>query len=80
MLGTASVPADGSSHLELSHLILLVFEAVLGMACISLPGYILARRGMFDAEMQKFVASLTLFLFTPCLSTSSAANHSYSDD
>lgn len=57
----------------------MVFEAVFGMTCISLPGYILARKGMFDAELQKFVASLTLVLFTPCLSTSSATSYSYSN-
>ena len=41
------------------------------VVCVSLPGYIVARQGMFDAEKQKFVASLNVALFTPCLSTSS---------
>lgn len=67
MLQTACAPAEGSSNPDLGHLILLVFEAVFAMACLCIPGYILARIGMFNAEMQKFVASLTLVLFTPCL-------------
>lgn len=79
MLQTACAPAEGSSNPDLGHLILLVFEAVFAMACLCIPGYILARIGMFNAEMQKFVASLTLVLFTPCLSMSSATNHSYSN-
>ena len=50
------------------HLILLVVEAVLQVVCISLPGYIFARLGMFSPEMQKFAANLNVALFTPCLS------------
>ena len=76
MLKSASRQADSSSHLESSHLILLVSKAVLELACLSLPGYTLARKGMFDAEMQKSVANLTLVLFTPCLSTPSTTNWS----
>lgn len=57
-----------SSHPDFLHLILLVFEAVLEVVCVSLPGYIVARQGMFDAEMQKFAANLNVMLFTPCLS------------
>lgn len=38
------------------------------VVCVSLPGYIIARQGMFDANMQKFVANLNVSLFTPCLS------------
>lgn len=57
-----------ASHPALGHLILLVFEAVLEVVCVALPGYIIARSGMFDAEMQKFVANLNVTLFTPCLS------------
>jgi len=60
----------GPEHPELGHLILLVFEAVLEVVCVSLPGYIVARQGMFNAENQKFVANLNVALFTPCLSTS----------
>jgi len=56
------------SHPALGHLVLLVFEAVLEVVCVSLPGYIVARAGMFDAENQKFVANLNVALFTPCLS------------
>lgn len=59
---------DHSSHPALGHLILLVFEAVLEVVCVSLPGYIVARQGMFDADKQKFVANLNVALFTPCLS------------
>ena len=58
-----------SSHPALGHLILLVFEAVMEVVCVSLPGYIVARQGMFDADAQKFVANLNVMLFTPCLST-----------
>jgi hypothetical protein len=59
---------DHESHPALGHLMLLVFEAVLEVVCVSLPGYIVARAGMFDAENQKFVANLNVALFTPCLS------------
>lgn len=56
-----------SSHPAFGHLVLLVFEAVLEVVCVSLPGYIVARQGMFDANAQKFVANLNVQLFTPCL-------------
>lgn len=56
-----------SSHPDFGHLILLVFEAVLEVVFISLPGYIVARSGMFSAEHQKFLANLNVQLFTPCL-------------
>jgi auxin efflux carrier family protein len=56
------------SHPALGRLILLVFEAVMEVVCVSLPGYILARLGMFDADNQKFVANLNVALFTPSLS------------
>ena len=62
-----------SSHPDFAHLILLVFEAVLEVVCVSLPGYIVARSGMFDAEAQKFVANLNTQLFTPCLSKSASS-------
>jgi len=55
------------SHPSLGHLCLLVFEAVLEVICVSLPGYIIARLGHFDAEKQKFLANLNVMLFTPCL-------------
>ncbi|PQE27024.1 auxin Efflux Carrier superfamily protein [Rutstroemia sp. NJR-2017a BBW] len=58
---------DHSSHPAVGHLILLVFEAVMEVVCVSLPGYIVARQGMFDADKQKFVANLNVALFTPCL-------------
>ena len=61
-------PPPHSSHPALPHLTMLVFEAVLEVVCVSLPGYIVARQGMFTAEMQKFTANLNVTLFTPCLS------------
>ncbi|KAJ2969951.1 hypothetical protein NQ176_g8411 [Zarea fungicola] len=57
----------GQSSPSLSHLCLLVFEAVLEVVCVSLPGYIIARLGQFDADKQKFLANLNVSLFTPCL-------------
>ncbi|KAJ5747082.1 uncharacterized protein N7511_008778 [Penicillium nucicola] len=56
-----------SSHPSFFHLVLLVFEAVLEVVCVSLPGYIAARQGLFDADAQKLVANLNVTLFTPCL-------------
>ncbi|KAG6024915.1 hypothetical protein E4U40_002986 [Claviceps sp. LM458 group G5] len=59
---------DGlENHPSLPHLCLLVFEAVLEVVCVSLPGYIIARLGHFDADKQKFLANLNVMLFTPCL-------------
>ena len=66
-VGSPPLPPH-ASHPALPHLTLLVFEAVLEVVCVSLPGYIVARQGMFTAEMQKFTANLNLALFTPCLS------------
>lgn len=60
--------APAPSHPSLPHLCLLVFEAVLEVVCVSLPGYIVARLGQFDADKQKFLANLNVMLFTPCLS------------
>ena len=57
-----------SQHPDFVHLAYLVLQAVLEVVCVSLPGYIVARMGMFDAENQKFVANLNTQLFTPCLS------------
>ena len=57
-----------SSHPSFLNLVLLVFEAVLEVICVSLPGYIAARQGLFDADAQKLVANLNVTLFTPCLS------------
>ncbi|KAI5308956.1 hypothetical protein KEM55_004423, partial [Ascosphaera atra] len=54
---------------SIAHLMLLVFEAVMEVVCVSLPGYIIARMGHFDAESQKFIANLNVMLFTPCLAT-----------
>jgi len=55
------------SHPSLDHLVVLVFGAVLEVVCVSLPGYIIARLGHFDADKQKFLANLNVMLFTPCL-------------
>lgn len=66
---TATPLPPHSSHPTLPHLTMLVFEAVLEVVCVSLPGYIIARQGMFTAEMQKFAANLNVAVFTPCLST-----------
>lgn len=55
------------AHPSLPHLVLLVFEAVMEVVCVALPGYIIARLGHFDAEKQKFLANLNIQLFTPCL-------------
>jgi hypothetical protein len=60
-----------SEHPDFGHLILLVFEAVLEVVFVSVPGYIMARAGMFDPEAQKFAANLNVMVFTPCLSTAS---------
>lgn len=65
--GAMNVFKKHASHPDFGHLVLLVFEAVLEVVCVSLPGYIVARQGMFDADAQKFVANLNVQLFTPCL-------------
>ncbi|KAJ5089264.1 hypothetical protein N7532_007948 [Penicillium argentinense] len=54
-------------HPSFFYLVLLVFEAVLEVICVSLPGYIAAQQGLFDADAQKLVANLNVTLFTPCL-------------
>ena len=59
---------DHESHPALGHLILLVFEAVMEVVCVSLPGYIVARQGLLDADKQKFMAEMNVMLFTPALS------------
>lgn len=56
-----------TSHPDFANLTLLVFEAVMEVVCVSLPGYVVARMGQFDAENQKFLANLNTQLFTPCL-------------
>ncbi|KAK9419410.1 putative Auxin efflux carrier [Seiridium unicorne] len=55
------------SHPSMGHLTLLVFEAVMEVVCVALPGYVIARLGHFDAEKQKFLANLNVQIFTPCL-------------
>ena len=59
---------EHETHPSFGHLIMLVFEAVLEVVCVSLPGYLVARAGHFDADKQKFLANLNVQLFTPCLS------------
>ncbi|KAK4156752.1 auxin efflux carrier [Chaetomidium leptoderma] len=58
-------PQDANSSID--NLVLLVFGAVMEVVCVSLPGYIIARLGQFDADKQKFLANLNVMLFTPCL-------------
>ncbi|KAK1991831.1 membrane transporter [Colletotrichum falcatum] len=65
LLAMQQQPHD--SHPSMGNLVLLVFEAVLEVVCVSLPGYIVARMGHFDADKQKFLANLNVMLFTPCL-------------
>lgn len=72
MMANPALPPH-SSHPALPRLTMLVFEAVLEVVCVTLPGYIVARQGMFNAEMQKFAANLNVTIFTPCLSTMRAA-------
>ena len=66
ILGMMQRPHE--SHPDFLHLTLLVFEAVLEVVFVALPGYIVARMGMFDIEAQKLVANLNIYIFTPCLS------------
>ncbi|PYH75500.1 auxin efflux transporter family protein [Aspergillus uvarum CBS 121591] len=68
-LGSVIFPsgAPHSNHPSFFHLVLLVFEAVLEVVCVSLPGYFAAKQGLFDADAQKLVANLNVTLFTPCL-------------
>ena len=65
---TSYISGTAQGRPDFGRLTLLVFEAVLEVVCVSLPGYIVARRGFFDAEAQKFLANMNLMLFTPCLS------------
>jgi auxin efflux carrier family protein len=67
------------SHPSFGHLVILVFEAVMEVVCVSLPGYIVARMGHFDADKQKFLANLNVMLFTPCLSMFISHSTSYPD-
>lgn len=64
---TAGAGNAHTSHPAFGHLVLLVFEAVLEVVCVALPGYIVARQGMFGADAQKLVANLNVQVFTPCL-------------
>lgn len=66
--GIVQTTNDHESHPAIGHLILLVFEAVMEVVCVSLPGYIVARQGILDGDKQKFLAELNVTLFTPALS------------
>ncbi|PHH50518.1 putative transporter C5D6.04 [Ceratocystis fimbriata CBS 114723] len=66
-LNLAEASGSHESHPDFMHLVVLVMSAVLEVVCVSLPGYIIARMGHFDAEQQKFLANLNMMLFTPCL-------------
>lgn len=71
MMGYENIGAlesTGGGHPSILNLVLLVFEAVLEVVCVAVPGYIIARMGMFTVEQQKFIANLNVSLFTPCLS------------
>lgn len=59
----------GQAHPNFAQLTLQVFEAVVEVVCIALPGYVVARSGNFGAAAQKAIANLNMTLFTPCLST-----------
>lgn len=50
------------------HLVGLVCEAVLEVVCVSGLGFIASKRGLFPAKVQKDVANLNIYFFTPCLS------------
>jgi hypothetical protein len=67
-VGSLIAAGGHSSHPSFAHLVLEV-------VCVSLPGYIAAQQGMFDADAQKFVANLNVTLFTPCLSMALALPH-----
>lgn len=58
---------DRLTQSSFGHLTLLVFQAVLEVVFVALPGFIIARQGMFGSEEQKFAANLNVNLFTPCL-------------
>nr|OQO27994.1 hypothetical protein B0A51_05119 [Rachicladosporium sp. CCFEE 5018] len=68
-----------ASHPDFLHLAGLVSEAVLEVVIVALPGYILARRGMFDVRAQKFLAELNTNIFTPALIFSKLASQLNAD-
>ena len=67
ILGGGGVAPPHSSHPNFLHLAGLVCEAVFEVVFVSLPGFLVAWTGMFDANSQKFVAELNTMVFTPCL-------------
>lgn len=64
-LATASTSQEASP--DVPYLAMMILEAVVEVVCVSAPGYLVARQGLFTAEMQKFTANLNVALFTPCL-------------
>lgn len=69
-----------SSHPAFGELVWLVLQAVIEVVVVALPGYIVARKGQFDARAQKFVANLNITLFTPCLIFSKLASQLQADE
>lgn len=69
-----------ASHPKFWDLVWLVTQAVIEVVVVALPGYIVARRGGFDANAQKFVANLNITLFTPCLIFSKLASQLQADE
>ncbi|KAB8437412.1 hypothetical protein FH972_025090 [Carpinus fangiana] len=69
-----------TSHPAFGELVWLVLQAVIEVVVVALPGYIVARRGHFDANAQKFVANLNITLFTPCLIFSKLASQLQADE
>ena len=71
-MGAAAMGDDGhSSHPSVPHLIVLVLTAIGEVVCVSLPGFVLAKMGLFGAPYQRWASDVNIWVFTPCLSTSS---------
>jgi hypothetical protein len=75
-----SKPPPHSQHPDFANLTLLVFEAVMEVVCVSLPGYIVARMGGFDAVSQELSYLQSLKLICSCRKRKSSlqtSTHSY---
>lgn len=71
-MGAAAAGDDGhSSHPSVPHLMFLVFKAIFEVMLYSMPGFVLAYAGLFSAHNQKWASNVNIWVFTPCLSTSS---------
>lgn len=66
--GALVMTSGRQSSLQLGHLAGLVFEAVMEVVVVALPGYFAAKYGGFNAGAQKKIAELNITVFTPCLS------------